>query len=407
MLKLNEFQIDAINRLKTGSILWGGVGSGKSRTALGYFYFRECQGRLPINGKGSYQVMKYPKDLYIITTAKKRDSLEWLKECSIYSLSSERENSVSGIQVVVDSWNNISKYTSVINSFFIFDEQRLVGYGSWVKSFLKISKNNNWILLTATPGDKWSDYIPVFIANGFYKNKTDFTRRHCVYNRYTKYPKIERYLFEAQLRKYRDILLVPLESNKTTIRHNKIIVTDYDKDKYKIIFKDRWNPYDNEPIQEYGKLGYLLRMVGNSDPSRINKIIEVMEESKCSIIFYNFRYEAEIIRQACNDICMPYAEWNGDKHEECPVGKRWVYMLQYTAGSEGWNCITSDTIIFYSPNYSYRLTEQASGRIDRMNTPFIDLYYYHFRSASPIDIAIHRALKKKKDFNERSFISVL
>ena len=49
--------------------------------------------------------------------------------------------------------------------------------------------------------------------------------------------------------------------------------------------------------------------------------------------------------------------------------------------------------------------EQARGRIDRMNTPFNDLYYYHLKTRSGIDLAISRALNSKKKFNESGFIN--
>lgn len=402
-IALKDYQLEAIDQLKTGSILCGGVGSGKSRTALGYFYLKECQGRIKINGKGQYAPMKYPRDLYIITTAKKRDSLEWDKECANFVLSKDPSCSVSGIRVTIDSWNNIKKYKDVYGAFFIFDEQRVVGSGVWVKAFLNIARKNHWILLSATPGDQWSDYIPVFVANGFYKNKTEFVTRHCVYNRHTTYPKIERYLDERYLSCLRDSILVYMEDQRNTVRHDILIPVSYDKEKYRLVFRDRWDPYANEPIQETGKLFYLLRKVVNSDDSRLEKTAEIIQSKKRCIIFYNFSYELWALRELCEFLKVKYAEWNGERHEDLPEGDSWVYLVQYSAGCEGWNCITANTVIFFSQSYSYRMTEQASGRIDRINTTYVDLYYYHLRSAAPIDLAIYRALSRKKNFNERSY----
>ena len=404
-IELNEHQLKAIERLRTGSILCGGVGSGKSRTALAYYFMKDCNGSCKVNGQGSYSPMKDPKNLYIITTAKKRDSFEWEKECADFAISKDPESSVQNVVLTVDSWNNIKKYVEVSNSFFVFDEQRVVGYGAWTKAFLKITRKNHWILLSATPGDQWSDYIPVFIANGFYRNKTEFTTRHCVYSTHTTYPKIERYLDEIILEAYRRKILVTLEDDRETTRHEEAVIVDYDRNAYKRVFRDRWDPYDNEPIQEVAKLFYLLRKVVNSDPSRIQKTVEILNESSTAIIFYNFTYELELLRKMCKDIGMPYSEWNGLKHEPILSGQRWVYLVQYSAGCEGWNCVTTNTMIFYSQSYSYRMTEQAMGRIDRMNTQYKDLYYYKLRSQSPIDLAINRALSRKQNFNERSFMA--
>lgn len=413
MVELSEYQLAAVRKLKTGSILCGGVGSGKSRTALAYYLFKECKGDIKVIdsdfgeviplGHKKFSPMKAPKDLYIITTAKKRDSLEWEKECARFVLSSNRENSHSGVKVTIDSWNNIKKYKDVFGSFFIFDEQRVVGSGVWVKTFLNIARKNGWILLSATPGDQWSDYIPVFVANGFFKNKTDFTSKHCVYSRFTKYPKIERYVGEKVLKIYLDSILVIMKDNRKTIRHVKYEIVDYDRDLYKTVMKDRWDPYENCPIQETGKLLYLLRRVANSHPDRIKKVKEIVQrQSKC-IVFYNFNYELDLLRDMCEEMKVRYSEWNGKVHQEIPKTKRWVYLAQYAACCEGWECRTTDTIIFYSQNYSYRMIEQASGRIDRMNTPYLQLYYYHLRSTAPIDLAIYRAISNKKNFNERAF----
>ena len=397
-VQLTDYQLQAIDELKNGSILCGGVGSGKSRTGIGYYMFKVCDGSVKVNGSGSIREMKSPRDLYIITTAKKRDTHEWQQECAAYNLFEDRENSLSNVKVTIDSCKN------VYGAFFIFDEQRLVGSGAWVKAFFNIARKNQWILLSATPGDQWPDYIPVFVANGFFKNKTDFNNQHCVFSHYTKFPKIERYVGEKKLEMLRSKILVQMEDQRTTVRHNEYIIVDYDKELYRTVMKNRWDPYDNCPIEETGKLLYLIRKVCYSDYSRILALDKIVKDKKCCIIFYNFTYELNMLREYAEESGIKYKEWNGEKHEELPKGESWLYLVQYSAGCEGWNCITTDTIIMFSQTYSYRMLEQASGRIDRMNTPFKDLYYYHFRSNAPIDIAIWRKLKDKKNFNERSFI---
>lgn len=403
MIELRDYQIEAVSKLKSGSILCGGVGSGKTRTALTYYYTKECGGGIKINGEGNYIPMATPKDLYVITTAKKRDSKDWEKEASSFAISTDQEKSICRVKMVVDSWNNIAKYKDVVGAFFIFDEQRVVGYGPWAKNFLRITRSNHWILLSATPGDKWTDYIPVFIANGFYRNKTDFEMQHCLYNRYSKYPQVIGYRDVRKLYREREDILVPMTDERETVRHDISVVVEYDKRLYRTVLCDRWNPYKNEPIRQISEVFYLMRKIVNTDRSRIEKVAELIDKVGCSIIFYNFNYELDILREVCDKIGIVYSEWNGNKHEELPSGERWVYLVQYAAGCEGWNCTTCNTIIFYSQSYSYRQTEQASGRIDRMNTPFQDLYYYHLRSMAPIDRGIHRALSQKKNFNESSF----
>ena len=383
--------------MKNGCILNGGVGSGKSRTAL-YYYFKEQGGSIDPD----YEPMKVrPKDLYIITTARKRDTLEWEGELSNFLLSTKEDQTKRyGNKIIVDSWNNIKKYSDVKDSFFIFDEQRVIGYGVWTKSFLKIAKYNNWILLSATPGDTWSDYIPVFIANGFYRNKTEFSRNHIVYSRFSKYPKIERYINTGRLIKLRDYILVDMDFKRETVTHHEDIYVRYDTTKYKEICRTRWNPYKNKPIEQAGELCYTLRRVVNESEYRVTALLELLEVCKKAIIFYNFDYELDILKNITVEKGTEIAEWNGHKHEPIPKSDKWIYLVQYTAGAEGWNCIDTDTIIFFSQNYSYKIMAQAAGRIDRLNTPYTDLYYYHLKSRSGIDLAISKALNSKKNFNE-------
>lgn len=402
MIELLEHQKDALSRIHNKCILRGDVGSGKSITALAYYYNVVCQGHINLDG-GTTKTLKMdkPRDLYIITTAKKRDDLSWLEECARFGLS-EEEN-LDGVKVTIDSWNNIKKYVNVYGAFFIFDEQRLVGSGAWVKAFYKIANKNQWMILSATPGDTWSDYIPVFVANGFYKNKTEFNNKHAVYSRYTTYPKIDKYIGTAKLYSYRRQVLVNMEDQRQTVEHHITCMCSVNKELYRRVQRDRWDPYDDEPIQETGKLCYLERKVTNSDESRIAKLIELVSENPKTIIFYNHNYELDIIRKVLNDLNIPFGEWNGQKHDSLPVGDTWSYVVQYSAGCEGWNCITTNVIIFYSQNYSYKVMTQAAGRINRMNTPYTDLFYYHLRSNSQIDMAIKRALSMKKNFNESSY----
>ena len=401
-MKLRDYQLEAISNMKTGCILNGGVGSGKSLTSLSYYYLQNGGSEIFLTG-GKYKRMKNPKDLYIITTARKRDTMEWEGELAPFLLSVDSDTSAYKNKVIVDSWNNIKKYKEVKGSFFIFDEQRVVGSGEWVKSFLKIAKSNEWILLSATPGDTWSDYIPVFIANGFYKNKTEFLREHAVFARFSKFPKVEKWIGTGKLNRYRRSILVDMNFKRKTEQHHEDIYIDYDRATYKDVMKRRWDIWKDEPITNAGGLCYALRRIVNSDQSRALKLLEIFEDHPKMIVFYNFDYELDILKNLYYGENVTVAEWNGHKHEPTPRKGKWVYLVQYTAGAEGWNCITTDTIVFYSQNYSYKIMHQSAGRIDRMNTPFTDLYYYHLKTKSSIDIAIARALHDKKKFNENSF----
>lgn len=410
---LRNYQDEALSNMCNGCILNGGVGSGKSRTSLAYYfdlyggtvyYEKPDISGYFVHGTNNhvdrpiYKGMTNPSDLVIITTARKRDEAEWEAELLDFRLWPTMYNH----KVTIDSWQNIGKYTEIKNAFFIFDEQRVVGYGAWVKSFLEIAKYNKWILLSATPGDKWEDYIPVFIANGFVKNKTDFNRKYAVFNPYiTKYPKIDHFINEGQLMRFRKAILIKMDFERTTVQHHEHIVCGYDKALYKFVEDNKWDIFNNCPIENATQYCLVLRRITNSDPDRQVQLLRVLDEHPKAIIFYNYDYELDILRELLSNY--KYAEWNGHVHQSVPTGDKWAYLVQYTAGAEAWNCITTDTTIFFSQNYSYKIMEQASGRIDRMNTPFTDLYYYHFRSECSIENRIRQALRKKQKFNEASF----
>lgn len=395
-MELQTHQQRALRLLSDGKILWGGVGSGKSRVAVAY-----------------YEKEHKDKDVYVITTAKKRDSLDWQGEFASIAVGRDTEDRICSEEWVdlvpdsahgllkVDSWNNLQKYTDVKDAFFIFDEQRLVGSGTWVKSFLRIAKSNKWIMLSATPGDTWLDYIPVFVANGFYKNRTQFKTEHVVYAPFTKFPKVARYLNEGRLNKLRESILVHMPHPKLTTRRSINMTVEYNEELFASVAKNRWHIYQNRPIKDIAELVGVLRRVVNSDPSRVKTIESLLEKHPKMVVFYNFNYELEALKRLQSVTAV--SEWNGWRHEEIPKASTWLYLVQYVAGAEGWNCVETDTIAFHSMTYSYKLWEQAYGRIDRLNTPFLDLYYYVLRSKSMIDKAIWRSLAAKKNFNAASF----
>ncbi len=396
-IELYDYQLEALNKMKNGCILNGGVGSGKSRTGIAYYYILQGGSLKPFK-----RIRKCHKDLYIITTARKRDTDEWNNDLLPFRLSTDHD--ISQAKVTVDSWNNIKKYENVKGAFFIFDEQRVVGKGQWVKSFLKLTKVNEWILLSATPGDTWTDYIPVFIANGFYRNRTEFNERHVMFSRFSKYPKVERYFDTGRLIRLRNSILINMNFERKTISHHEDIFVDYDRELYKDLMKNRFNYETNEPFQNAGELCYALRKAVNCASQRVLEVKGIFDQKRKVIVFYNFDYELDILKNIDYGEDVAVAEWNGHKHEPIPETDRWVYLVQYNAGSEGWNCIKTDTIIFYSQNYSYRTLVQAAGRIDRLNTPFKDLYFYHLKSHASIDLAISRALRNKKEFNAVRFV---
>lgn len=393
MFELMEHQKDAIAQLGNGKILYGGVGSGKSATAVGYYVKNES-----------------PRDVVVITTAKKRDSLDWERTAAGFGLGTQRTGTIHGC-IKIDSWNNIGRYCDHVDAFFIFDEQRLVGSGVWVKSFLKIAKRNRWIMLSATPGDTWIDYAPVFIANGWYKNITDFKQEHVVYAPYVKFPKIVRYVGTDKLDRLRNTILVEMPYVKHTERIMNYLHVGYDKEMWDTAVKKRWHPYEDRPIKDIGELFRVMRKIVNSDPSRLETVVDLMKLHPRLIIFYNFNYELDILRLLggtfYNDGSYEVAEWNGHKKQAVPTSDRWVYLVQYVAGAEAWECTSTDAMVLYSLTYSYKNFMQAQGRIDRLDTKYTDLYYYILASWAPIDNYIRRALREKKNFNESDLVNSL
>lgn len=421
-VELKPHQQEAVDKMHNGCVLYGGVGSGKTIASLAYWYTKVCGGVI-----GDRESMRKPRDIYVITTAKKRDTHDWEDDAIKFGVGPDDPvNSAGNVRLVVDSWNNVSKYLGVRDAFFVFDEQRAVGKGKWSKDFISIAGRNEWILLSATPGDTWLDYVPLFLANGFFKNRTEFTREHVVLNTFGPYPKVERYVGVNKLVRLRNSIVVHMPYERHTRRHLHDVIVPHDQELLRKVMNKRWHVYENRPLKDVGELFRVMRKVVNSDPGRLESLETLVAKHPKLIVFYNFDYELEMLRTlASSRITTPsssssgspttslkpsvsperfsIAEWNGHKHQPIPKTDRWVYLVQYVAGSEGWNCVETDAVCFYSLTYSYKNFEQGQGRIDRMNTPFTDLHYYILRSRAAIDVAIARSLANKQNFNEGKY----
>jgi hypothetical protein len=396
MRKPRPHQIPALSQLSNGSVLVGGTGSGKSYVGLAYFYTKVVGGSFDPPTLPSKKV-----PLYIITTAMKRDSFDWEAEAGYFGISKHEDLSVSG-PMIVDSWNNIKKYVGIKKAFFIFDEQRTIGYGTWGRTFIKIARQNQWVMLTATPADSWMDLAPIFVAHGFFRNKTEFVYNHVVYSPYTKFPKIRRYLNTEYLESLKDKVFVVMKFDGRPKKHVHTIKVLYDKDKTKLITEKEWNEEQNRPIRNFSEQVSLLRKIINSHPSRVESVLRIHSVAKKIIVFYNFNFELYALKEAFNGLDIVVAEHNGHRHDPLPTGDNWVYLVQYMSGNEAWECHTTNYMVFFSLNYSYRITVQSMGRINRLNTPYEDLYYFRLVSDHKLDKSIDSALSKKKNFNIKS-----
>lgn len=396
---LYPHQRKALAKMFDGCVLNGTVGSGKSRTGL-YYYFSKYGGKIE---NQEYTPMKDPPDLYIFTTAKKVHDKEFEEELVPFLLYPDQDTKRTKYyenKVIIASWNVIKKYEDIKDCFVIFDENKINGKGAWAKTFLKITKNNNWIILSASNGDRWEDYETLFVAEGFFRNRTEFRDNHLLYSRYTSYPKVTGYRNEERLFRLRDRILIDMDFKRHTNPIHKDVFVQYDVARYKDAIRKRWDPYRDEPITQASGLCHVLRRIVNEDESRQKALLEILEDHPKAIIFYNFDPELEILLNLAYPPGTEVAQYNGHKHEPIPKNDRWVYLVNYNA-CEGWNVTSTDTMIFYSQNYSYKVMVQAAGRIDRLTTKFDDLYYYHLKSRSGIDLAISRALSQKKKFNEK------
>ena len=398
-------QIQAVRQLQNGSILAGGVGSGKTLTSLAWYLTSVCNAAsFKKGGSLAKKKVKGSPTLYVITTAKKRDSLEWEEEAARLGLSTDPACSFTGSSIVVDSWNNIGKYSDREHAVFFFDEQRASGSGRWVKEFLKITRKNTWLLLSATPGDVWMDYLPVFMAHGFFRTRTEFMEDHVIFDRFAKYPKVKRYIGEAKLQRLRRSILVEMPVERHTTRERETVYCDYDHDLYKWVVKNRMDPWTEEPLRDAGGVCRILRKVVSDNDWRSEQAKRILSSNERVIVFYNYNYELDRILAVAESLGLSTAQWNGHRHDVIPAEPRWVYICQYTSAAEGWNCTSTDTVLFWSLNYSWRVTEQCEGRIDRLNTPYSRLKYYFLESHSSIDEAVRRSLSSKKVFNERAFV---
>ena len=199
-------------------------------------------------------------------------------------------------------------------------------------------------------------------------------------------------------------ILVPMVYKKVTERKRQLIYSEYNTDNYHKIMKERWNIFEDKPIENASELLQIIRKTVATDPDRKLNAKIMMDAHDRLIIFYNYNYERDVLIEIAEELGKEYFEWNGHAHEDIPDQEQWLYFVQYTAGAEGWNCISTNVIMFYSVNYSFRYMEQAEGRIDRINTPYNVLEYYYLTSHSQIEKDILSTVNRKKNFNASAWV---
>lgn len=371
-----DYQKRAINQMHNGCILCGGVGAGKSLTSLGYID------------------KVYPSGtVYIITPARKRNTGEWFDDI--------RKNDMDETRFVVDSWNNLSKYKDVKDAFFLFDEQKVSGKGTWAKSLIRIAKSNQWILLSATPGDTYDDYATVLIANGFVRNRTTWYDEYCVTKSQPFFHIVDhknKDVIDMMIR--RIFIKMDYQSDKKRIER-VIPIQARSAGEEKEILMTHKAPGAQMPFTTFAAAIAYVRMNCYDKSKKTEALRKIIEKHKKIIVFYNFLSEKLEIERAAIDANVTINFYNGQRHDPIPDTDEWVYGVQYNSGAEAWNCITTNAMVFYSPNYSYKTMEQAHGRIDRVNSPYECLYYYMLLNELNIDNKVMNALSSKKDFNEK------
>lgn len=301
-----------------------------------------------------------------------------------------------------------------------------------MKNLIKLTKSSyitTTLGLSATPfSNSYIDVAPYLILAGFYKNKSQFLKRHIkhfdkyfapitgpgtgiVAKSYFKdpdlitkrfesikvsidtsqyYPKVERFHIKSHL-------------NKDTATQYRQIKLDY---KHHINYE--------YPIQARTEQ---QRLISNHDYEKDLQLLKILQWRKNIkqapvLIFYQYSSSLANLLQVLTQSYPLYKIKiiNGNHRlnfEQAPSNPDTIILIQYQAGGEGLDWQWSNLSIFYEAPVQYEKLVQARGRNVRDKSIMKRVYHYELESANTIDSERWNIMKHHKDFTDSFSVSSL
>lgn len=401
-LQLYPYQQKTVDALIGGKhIAILGTGFGKSPIAMRWLY-------------ESMSVNKIKKVL-VVTTASKSKSGDFEHEADVWN----GEDWRAGLdEFTVISWHRFKKWTDENSKklgeyMYVLDEvAKAKGYmsGMGIAARRVWARTKNWTGYTATPGDRWIDLMPYFVAVGLVHNKTSFMREYCVVQNYKGYPEITHYLNEDKLEKmWRYAAYIPdtaqaaKELPPEIHKVHKFKAPSY----YKKAIKTRVKEDGTLIETTMGLMHYLRQLCFTKDKQEwLKDFIENLGDN--CVFFCNYIEEEEGICEIANKVLPKGARiWRIDgKHHEIPtadtIGKYDIVVAHYASGGEALNLQFMHYWCSVSPNYSFSTSIQARGRIKRIGQKHT-MFFLYLQAENTVEDDIYKCLKLKSDFSEKAW----
>lgn len=410
MVTLYKYQHEYLEGLPPKFIFAADTGTGKTLMSLAH-----------------YDVWSYPRPLLILAPASKVQTGDWEEEIErwyegrqkpeyeIYSYEKfSRNPSIKryhkdGFLGVWRDW--LARHPS---DFAVIADEVHKGKnpqsGNGKRLFEVATRAKFFVGLSATPmPNGWIDAANYFKIFGYTKGITDFKRRYCRIVDYKGFPEIVEYYRQGELQRLWNNIAKPLSKDAaldlpsvTSIPINLPTGPDYIKVQKDRLFNDKF--LDNPAALMHALRQSLIK-------PKLAWLDEFLEGASGNIVvFYNYVGERERITTLLKQKKFkdrPVFRMDGQKHELPPKSaweglSRSITLAQYQSGSQGVEMTYADTIVYFSPTYSYMNYEQSQGRINR-NGQTKKMTLYLLRAPSTIERDIWGALKEKRDFQEKQW----
>ncbi|MBL0992197.1 MAG: DEAD/DEAH box helicase [Escherichia coli] len=415
-MKLFDYQKEAIENFESKPLNLSDVGTGKSYMSIGSYVKSECSKLLIICL--APKVNDFVEDSEIfnlnVTALNKgtKKNKELLSESNLVAISFESSWRLTELNKWVDK-----------DTFIIIDESHKVSVSKskvtkFVMGLSKRAKYN--YLCTATPvsNGKLENWYPqLFISNVFRKPKKEFEQlfvikqmrqmgsmRFMQITGYRNEHLLEQMIDEASVKYKRDKGYLPEDyvyKTKKPAMYNKLKKSRLYKDDNDLrVELDNSSKLFNSLRQvSHGFLNGISKQVSKEPFERLDAILETHNNERV-VIFYNYKWEAEMLKQLLDKLKRPYGEYNGSVKDLKPFknNDNGVVLAQYKSASTGINdFVISNVMVFNSMPLSSTEYLQAKGRTDRHGQDKTPLYY-HIVPDTPIEKKIFSVVTNGKDF---------